>query len=61
MVRRDNASAADLSTELGTTTRVVQFQKSYADGGTYTNVGHINIGGTASLPAFQSASDERLK
>ena len=60
-VRRNFGSDSDRTTDINTTTRMVQFQKSYAAGSTYTNVGHINAGSTVSVPTFQAASDERLK
>lgn len=61
IVRRDNASAADLTTDLGAVTRMIQFQKSYADGGDYRGVGGIAATGTASNVSFFVGSDERLK
>jgi hypothetical protein len=60
-VRRNFGTDADRTTDINTTTRMVQFQKSFANGSTYTNVGHINAGSTVSVPTFQAASDERLK
>ena len=60
-VRRNFGSDSDRTSDINTTTRMVQFQKSFAAGSTYTNVGHINAGSTVSVPSFQSASDERLK
>jgi hypothetical protein len=60
-VRRNWGSDSDRTSDINTTTRMIQFQKSYVGGSTYTNVGHINAGSTVSVPSFQSASDERLK
>jgi hypothetical protein len=60
-VRRDNGTQALLNTELGTSTSIIQFQKSFAGGSTYTNVGRINVGGTTTTPTFAAGSDERLK
>lgn len=60
-VRRNFGTDSDRTTDINTTTRMVQFQKSFSGGGTYTNVGHINAGSTVSVPTFQAASDERLK
>ena len=60
-VRRDNGTNANLTTELGTSTSIIQFQKSWAAGSTYTNVGKINVGGTTTTPTFAAGSDERLK
>jgi hypothetical protein len=60
-VRRDSGSASARNTELNTSTAAVQFQKSWAAGGEYTNVGRINIGGTTTTPTFAAGSDERLK
>jgi len=60
-VRRDNGDNSQLSTELATSTSIIQFQKSWAAGSTYTNVGRINVGGTTTTPTFATGSDERLK
>jgi hypothetical protein len=60
-VRRDNGDNSQLNTELGTSTSIIQFQKSWAAGSTYTNVGRINVGGTTTTPTFATGSDERLK
>jgi hypothetical protein len=60
-VRRDSGASADYNTELGTSTAIIQFQKSWAAGSTYTNVGKINVGGTTTTPTFATGSDERLK
>jgi hypothetical protein len=60
-VRRDSGDSSSYNTELSTSTSVIQFQKSWAAGSTYTNVGKINIGGTTTTPTFAAGSDERLK
>ena len=61
MARRDNASAADLTSDLSVKTRMIQFSKSYADGGDYRSVGFISAGGTTSSISFGTGSDPRLK
>jgi len=61
VVRRDSGSAADLTTELGVATRMIQFSKSYADGGDYRSVGFISATGTTSPISFGIGSDPRLK
>ena len=60
-VRRDNGSASLLTAELGTSTSIIRFQKSYSGGGTYTQVGTINVGSATTTPTFAAGSDERLK
>jgi Chaperone of endosialidase len=60
-VRRDNGTSSGLTSEIGTTTSIIQFQKAYGDGSDYRNVGKINVGSTTTTPTFAAGSDERLK
>jgi hypothetical protein len=60
-VRRDNGTSSALTSEIGTTTSIIQFQKAYGDGSDYRNVGKINVGSTTTTPTFAAGSDERLK